>query len=137
MFRVAGVSVPFHCLRNGDWITAETPTLNTPIARSIRGKLGDYCLIDDGTLDTTLIEHFVHSPMSERPPASTTCTYPCFSFTSPLGTSRLPYITLWTTFFALLGWQSGNLSVCGLHSHLSLSSLSLSPGTLRLWNLCP
>ena len=68
--------------------------------------------------------------MSECPPASTTCTYPCFSFASPLDTSRLPYLTLWTTFCALLGWQSSNLSVCGLHSHLSLSSLNLS---LEFW----
>src|SRR5258708_2887739 len=56
------------------------------------------------------------------PPASTTCSYPCISSASPLGTSRLPYLTLWATFCALLGWQSGNLSVFGLHSHLSLSS---------------
>ena len=68
--------------------------------------------------------------MSECPPASTTCTYPWFSFASPLDTSRLSYLTLWTTFCALLGWQSGNLSVSGLHSHLSVSSLSLS---LEFW----
>src|SRR6266481_9408800 len=61
---------------------------------------------------------------------------PYLSFASPLGTSRLPYLTFWTTFCDLLGWQSGNLLVFGLHSHLSLSSLSLSPSILRLYKMC-
>src|ERR1700722_8646297 len=65
------------------------------------------------------------------PSASATYTYPCIFFAYHLGTSRLPHLTLWATFYALLSWQSGNLSDFGLHSHLSLSSLSLSPGILR------
>jgi hypothetical protein len=75
-----------------------------------------------------LVTHIDHTFC---PPASTTCTYPCLSFASPLGISRLPYLTLWTTFCALLGWQSGNLSVFGLHNHSpSLHSASWHSETM-------